>query len=50
MTAKGRKEKLKGGDEHDVASRKARRIVPLSRGVRRKAKRSMNKRARRTDA
>lgn len=47
MTAKARKEKLKSGDEHDAASRKARRIVPFCRGELRKIKRRMNKRTRR---
>ena len=47
MTAKGRKEQVKGGDEADAASRRARRIVPFGRGELRKIKRRMNKRVRR---
>ena len=47
MAAKARKDKLKSGDEHDAASRKARRIVPFSRKRLREVKRRMNKRTRR---
>jgi len=42
----GRRQTLRGGDEWDVASRKARRIVPMGRGVIKQVKRRMNKRAR----
>ena len=47
MAAKGRKEQVKGGDEADAASRRARRIVTFGRGELRKIKRRMNKRIRR---
>jgi hypothetical protein len=47
MVAKARKDKLKSGDEHDAASRKARRIVPFGRKRLREVKRRMNKRTRR---
>ena len=46
MTAKGRRQSLRGGDEWDVASRRARRVVPLGRGTAVRVKRRMNRRAR----
>lgn len=46
MTAKGRRQQTKDGDEADAASRRARRIVPFQRGELRRIKRRMNKRAR----
>lgn len=47
MAPKGRREQVKGGDEADAASRRARRIVPFGRGELRSIKRRMNKRVRR---
>jgi hypothetical protein len=38
--------KLKGGDEHDALSRKARRVLTLRPAVIRAAKRTFNKRTR----
>ena len=46
MSAKGRRQVLKNGDEADVASKRARKIVPFRRGAVQKIKRKMNKRAR----
>jgi hypothetical protein len=46
MSAKGRREQTKGGDEADAASRRARRIVTFWPGELRKIKRRMNKRTR----
>lgn len=46
MSAKGRRQRLKGGDEWDAASKRARGIVPFQRGVLQKIKRKMNKRDR----
>ncbi len=42
----GRRQALKGGDEWDVASRNARRVVNMPRGFTRQVKRKMNKRER----
>ena len=47
MPAKGRRELMKGGDEADAASRRARRILTFRPGELRKIKRRMNKRTRR---
>jgi hypothetical protein len=47
MAAKGRRQRLRSGDEADAASRRARKIVPFRRGELQRVNQIMNKRARR---